>query len=106
MINPNMCELEDTHYDGECKCYVAYFIYPKDMSICEFYSEEDYGEVVSMCISVTKYEDGSCYMQASPTVREFDDAGEMLCDVDWRDLYEGIHYTDSAMNALLVKANI
>lgn len=102
MLNPKLCSLEDIYEYEEGGCTVYYFTYPKDMNLREFDSEEEYGNVVAMCISVTEYDNGCCEVQASPTVAD----GEMLSDVDWRDLEEGIHYTENALDELLWKARL
>ena len=103
MIDTNKCVFEKSSQDNEYGT-VYYFIYPKcGMDETEFYSEEDYGNVVSTCISLTIAPDGYAYMQMSPTVENDD----MLSDVDWRDLYKDENYDDSTINRLLkiVKEN-
>ena len=97
MIDINNCHFEESaHLENET---VYYFTYPKDLSETEFYPEEDYGNVVSMCISLTVSNDNKLeyYMQMSPTIEE----GSSLIDVDWRDLYIGENYTDDMVSSLL-----
>lgn len=98
MIDVNKCTYEESFTD-EFGSAVHYFIYPKEGldEYGDFYGEEDYGNVVSACLSLTVEPDGEYYMQLSPTVEE-DNA---LMDVDWRDLYEGIHYTIETVKSLL-----
>lgn len=95
MIDVSKCEFEES-FRGE-NCTVYYFTYPKDLTETEFYSEEDYGNVFCMCISLTVLEDGECCLAMSPAVEEVD----CLMDVDWRDLYEGINYQPETILALL-----
>ena len=97
MINVSKCEYEEYFRDEDNNCTVYYFIYPKDLGETEFYSEEDYGNVVSMCISLTMEDGGGFYMQMSPTVEEDD----VLTDVDWRSLYLDINYTEDTIQQLL-----
>ena len=99
MIDANKCEYEESHHDVMCGHDVHYFTYPKDMNETEFYPEEDYGNVSCMCISLTCYSDGEITLQMSPVVEDED----CLIDVDWRDLYEGVNYTEAAINELLRK---
>jgi hypothetical protein len=98
MIDPAKCEFEESHeFDG---IITHYFTYPIDFEVYEdFYSKEDYGNVVSMCISLTCGMRGEYRMAISPTV-EYEDT---LTDVDWRDLYDGRHYNDNIVFALLEK---
>lgn len=98
MIDVSKCEFEESFADEECTVY--YFTYPKDLSETEFYSEEDYGDVFCMCISVSVYDNGDCFLAMSPTVED----GDCLMDVDWRDLYEGENYLPEFIPALLEKA--
>ena len=99
MIDVSKCEYEESHHDIDCGCDVHYFTYPKDLGECEFYSEEDYGNVFCMCISLTVYENGEYNIAMSPTV----DEGDSLIDVDWRDLHEGINYTWEMIPELIRK---
>ncbi len=97
MIDVNKCKFEEMHKDAEYGT-VYYFIYPKEgMNEVEFYSEADYGNVVSTCVSLTVADDGNYYMQISPTIEEDD----MLSDVDWRDLFLDENYTERTINELL-----
>lgn len=98
MIDINKCKYEESFTD-EFGITVHYFIYPKEglNEYGDFYGEEDYGNVVSACLSLTVNPDGECYLQLSPTVEE-DNA---LMDVDWRDLYEDIHYSEDTVLALI-----
>lgn len=102
MIDPTKCKYEETHEDPLDRTSVHYFTYPKEglEEYGDFYGEEDYGNVVSACISLTRDARGNCYLQMSPTV-EYEDC---LMDVDWRDLYEGRHYNAEIVLALLNKA--
>lgn len=95
MIDPKSCVFEETVVlSGET---THYFTYPKEkLEELDFYSENDYGNVVAACISLTVGQDGSFVMQMSPTVEE--ESG--LFDVDWRDLYLGINYTQKTVSAL------
>lgn len=98
MIDVSKCCFEECFTDEECT--VFYFTYPKDMKETEFYSEEDYGNVVGMCISLSVYQFGDYCMAMSPTILE----GDSLIDVDWRDLFEGENYLPEFIPALLEKA--
>lgn len=95
MIDVSKCTFEETYTDGECECDVYYFVYPKDFG--ELFPEEDYGNVVSMCLSLTVWSDGQTGLQISPTVEE----GDCLSDIDWRDLRLDIDYTEDTIQALL-----
>lgn len=99
MIDPSKCEFEEAIHDSEFGP-VYYFTYPKDLSETEFYSEEDYGNVVCMCISVSVLSDGTFCLAMSPTVEE----GDAMFDVDWRDLYPGVNYDEAIFLKLLKKA--
>ena len=102
MIDPNKCEFEES-----CKTLdgtVFYFEYPKDMEETEFYPERDYGDVVNMCVSIIVGDDGVYCVQMSPTVRTEYKGNVMLSDVDWRDLYPDVNYTDPMIIQLLKKA--
>ena len=101
MIDVSKCVYEDSYDNPEYDEVTHYFVYPKDLGETEFYSEEDYGNVVSMCISLTINPDGTMLCM-SPTV----DEGDYLMDVDWRDLYEGINYTDSMIDQLVRMARV
>ena len=101
MIDVSKCTFEEKYSDKEYGT-VYYFIYPKDgMDETEFYSEEDYGNVVFTCISLTVSDNGDYYMQMSPTVDEDD----YLSDVDWRDLFPGINYDCGIVAELMKIAN-
>ena len=97
MIDASQCVYEDTFNNPEYNEVVHYFLYPKDMDMVELYSEEDYGNVVCMCVSLTEVEGVEYYMAISPTVEE----DGCRSDVDWRDLYYGIHYNDDTVLRLL-----
>ena len=97
MIDVSKCEYEESFRDEDNNCTVYYFTYPKDLGDTEFYSEEDYGNVVSMCISLTADDGGGFYMQMSPTVEEDD----VFMDVDWRSLYLDRNYTEETVQQLL-----
>ena len=101
MIDVSKCEFEESHKDSEYG-EVYYFTYPKDLDETEFYSEEDYGNVFCMCISLTVQGTGERYLAMSPTVEEED----CLTDVDWRDLYEGINYDADIIPKFLAKAGV
>lgn len=101
MIDVSKCEFEELHKNPEYEETVYYFLYPKCLDETEFYSEEDYGNVVGMCISLTVNDNGDYYVAMSPTV----DEGDCLFDVDWRDLYEGINYSEDTVRFLLNMAN-
>lgn len=101
MIDVSKCEFEE-----KCKTPsedVYYFIYPKTWDEVEFDSEEDYGEVVSMCILISfpNNEDSTPIVMMSPTVKEEDNT---LVDVEWRDMYEGRNYTVDMIKKLIEKA--
>ena len=77
---------------------VYYFRCPKEwVNKFDFYPPTDYGIVVGTCLSLTVNNDGSYYMQLSPTVEEHD----CYADVDWRDLYFGADYNESTLFGLL-----
>lgn len=97
MIDVSKCEFEEAYDDPECGEAVYYFTYPKDMDEVEFYSEEDYGNVICMTVALTRNEYGECYLAMSPTTEE----GDNLCDVDWRDLHLGLNYTEKDLETLL-----
>lgn len=99
MIDAGKCEYEEGFRDEDLGIDVFYFIYPKDLSETEFYPEEDYGVVVSMCISLTIFDGGDIMLQMSPSIQEED----RLVDVDWRDLFDGENYTDTTIELLLDK---
>ena len=89
MIDIKKCELEETCYDSSYEETTYYFTYPKSLDETEFYPEEDYGNVVCMCVSVVVGNNGEVHrVMMSPTVED----GDYLIDVDWRDLYADINY--------------
>lgn len=92
-------EFEEEYNDEAYEQNVFYFILPKSyMSEIDFDDIEDYGNVVSMCVSLTvPYSGRDYYMQMSPTVEE--EFG--LEDVDWRDLYLDFNYTDDLVAKLI-----
>lgn len=101
MIDINKCEYEEMYRNAEEGFTVYYFTYPKDLSVREFDPEGSYeGCVCAMCISLTVYDDGEPDLQMSPTI-EYEDG---LLDVDWRDLYEDVHYTSDMIPALIAKS--
>lgn len=101
MIDPTKCKLEDSYCDGEFDCVVYYYTYPKELGALEFRYNEDTDEnVVSACISLTLYDDGSYDMQISPTV----EADDGLSDVGWFDLDEDVDYTEETVTTLLKMA--
>ena len=100
MIDVSKCEYEESYHDPDCRHDVHYFTYPKDLGECEFYSEEDYGNVFCMCISLTVYENGEYEIAMSLTI----DEGDSLIDVDWRYLHKGINYTEEMVPELLCRA--
>ena len=100
MIDPNKCEFEEG-WEIDSGEVVYYFTYPRDFNEVEFDPEETYGNVYCMTIALTVIDDHNgrlnYYLQMSPTVA--DDSG--MSDVDWRDMYEGINYTDDMISSLL-----
>ena len=103
MINTKECVFEEKCEDGYYGWNtVYYFVYPKEgMNEIDFYPESDYGNVVFTCISLTILDDGSYYMQMSPTVED----DNCYSDVDWRDLFPGINYGDDIVRKLIKIAN-
>lgn len=102
MIDVSKCKYEESFiHDGYT---VHYFILPKEEleKYGDFYGEEDYGNVVFACLSLTFNENDDYYVQLSPTIEEDDG----YSDVDWRDLYDGIHYNDDTIIQLLKKAEL
>ena len=94
MIDISKCVYEETHYsEGRI---IHYFVCSKEwLSEHGFYSEEDYGNVVSTCLAFFYSEDEERLM-LSPTVEDND----VLFDVDWRDLYEGEDYDEETLDEL------
>lgn len=101
MIDTSKCVFEESCETPAYNEVTYYFTYPKEMDIVEFYSEEDYGNVVSMCIALTEVEGVEYTMSISPTVLDDEDGNEMLSDVDWHNLYYGYHYDDDTVLRLL-----
>ena len=98
MIDVNKCVYEETAMSRHGQV-TDYFVYPKDMEEAGFGAEEEYGNVVQMCIAMIKNEDGSICLQMSPTIDEDDE----LCDVEWKDLRPDINYTDDVITGLVQK---
>lgn len=102
MIDVSRCTFEEKFRNELYKETVYYFIYTKDgMNEVDFYSEDDYGNVICTCIALTVADNGDCYVQMSPTIEEED----MLYDVDWRDLYVDFQYDCNTIMQLLNLAN-
>lgn len=100
MIDPAKCELEEHYHDPEDGSDIWYFTYPKDdYPFRGFLPLEEYGNVVSVCISVSTDRMGGVYIAASPTVLD----GDGLTDVDWRDLDPAIDYDIACECELLRK---
>lgn len=98
MIDINKCKFEEKFRNDFYEETVYYFTYPKEgMNEIDFYPEEDYGNVVGTCLSLTMLDNGDYYMQMSPTIAE----DEMLSDVEWRDLYEDFNYDYLTVKNLL-----
>lgn len=99
MIDPGKCTLEDYWHNDEYSCDTYYFRYPRDeYPFRDFRPLEEYGNVVSFCISFTTYPNRTYDISVSPTV-EFDD-GEWQSDVDWRDMIEGLEYDEVTLRKL------
>lgn len=94
MIDVSKCTIEDSYYDGECKCYVYYFNHPVALNEARFDIDPE-DNVVSMCIQLNIYDDGGFDIFMSPTIEEDDG----YTDVDWCTLRRGVNYTieDAAM---------
>lgn len=99
MININKCKYEESAIDSTTHYTIHYFTYPKDLSEVEFCSEENYGNVVMMCIALISTGHGEHILQMSPTIED----EEGLLDVDWRNLQESVNYTYNDVLTLLSK---
>lgn len=99
MIDPTKCEFDDYYHNPIDGSDTYYFTYPKDdYPFSGFLPFEEYGEVVSVCISLDIDCNGERWMMASPTIEE--DCG--TSDVDWCGLVPGIDY-DSTIELKLLK---
>lgn len=101
MIDPNKCELEEYFEFPDMHETVFYFTYPVDFSEAVFAVPETYGNVVSMCVSLTVSGVNGYSLALSPTVEE----GDSIEDVDWVDLEKGRNYTEETVYALLKKVS-
>ena len=97
MIDISKCNLEDIYEDKEYEETTYYFTYPKSMDETEFYPEDDYGNVVCMCVSIVVGNNGVARVMMSPTV----DEDGYLSDADWRDLYDGVNYKNEDIERLI-----
>lgn len=103
MIDSSKCKYRDSAGAPWGNALVLYFTYPKDFSEAVFEPEENYGNVVSMCValSLTKHGGGfDSRMMMSPTVED----GDSIMDVDWVRLEDGRNYTEDTVYRLMRKA--
>lgn len=98
MIDVSKCEYEECFVNDELGSVVYYFTYPIDFDEIDNFFEENYENIVSMCLSLT-YEKGDFRLEISPTIEDEDG----LLDVDWRELYEGINYNLHTLVGLMQK---
>lgn len=103
MLDATKCEFEEAFHDGEIGD-VYYFTYPKELGeelIGRVKPPEPGDKIVSMCVSLTMYGAGFFDLAISPTVEN----GDSLSDMNWHDLYDGIHYDGaSTIGILFAKA--
>lgn len=101
MLDAAKCEFEEAFHDGEIGD-VYYFTYPKELGeelIGHVEPPEPGDKIVSMCVSLTMYGAEVFDIAISPTV----ESGDSLSDMDWHDLYDGIHYDGSSVPKILLK---
>lgn len=101
MIDAEKCTFEEMFNTDEGET-VYYFIYPAEagMNETEFITDKNEADIVGTCLSLTVY-DGGCYIQLSPSILK----DEMISDVEFRDLYPGVNYTEDTVAQLIAKAN-
>ena len=86
-INVEECKFETTFTPRDAGCVIHYYDYPVPFGDIEFYHDDNYGRVVTMCLAVEQYDDGRIAAEISPTV--YDSAEDAFVDVDWMPLVEG-----------------
>ena len=100
MIDPDRCEYEDRFFNEEDHSETYYFTYPKDFGEALFLPENEYGNVVGMCVALIVYDGGDYEIMMSPTVEEPENC---FSDVDWTPLEYGVNYTYKTVSELLKK---
>lgn len=88
MLDLSLCRPEECfRFDDHTEFF---FEYPEPYGDVEFFHDDNYGNVVAMCLMVTEDKLGYVSVEISPTV--YVPSEDSLIDVDYRPLDDGVDY--------------
>jgi len=91
MLDLSLCRSQECFHFGDPDERTEFFFeYPEPYGTVEFFHDDNYGNVVSMCLMVTEDPVGHVSVEISPTV--YMPSEDAFIDVDWFTLDEGVDY--------------